>query len=285
LADLAQLRQWFAQELRFTAPIRSPRVVAAFGAVPRENFLGLGPWTLLTKQSKVAVNRPDDLYHDVLVVLKAASGINNGRPSVWATQFDLLAMTEGETVLHAGAGSGYYSAILAECVGKTGRVIAVEIDADLARDATANLAPWTQVEVVCGNALDLPREPVDIIVASAGMSIVPMRWLRSLKENGRLLLPLTIPGQQREEHMRRRRGGPGSMLHIERAEMKFRARFGRGVTFIECAGTRDQAAAQALSVALRRGDLAKVRSLQLDREPDETCWLKGDGWWLSTAAP
>jgi protein-L-isoaspartate(D-aspartate) O-methyltransferase len=34
----------YAEELRFTAHIRSAAVRAAFAAVPRERFVGTGPW-------------------------------------------------------------------------------------------------------------------------------------------------------------------------------------------------------------------------------------------------
>jgi len=37
---VAMARQGYAEELRFTAPIRSAAVVGAFATVPREHFLG-----------------------------------------------------------------------------------------------------------------------------------------------------------------------------------------------------------------------------------------------------
>jgi protein-L-isoaspartate(D-aspartate) O-methyltransferase len=37
-------RRSYAEELRFTAHIRSVAVRAAFAAVPRERFVGAGPW-------------------------------------------------------------------------------------------------------------------------------------------------------------------------------------------------------------------------------------------------
>jgi protein-L-isoaspartate(D-aspartate) O-methyltransferase len=46
----------------------------------------------------------------------------------------------GDHVVHVGAGTGYYSAILAEMVGRTGRVTAIEIDPLLAARAKENLA-------------------------------------------------------------------------------------------------------------------------------------------------
>lgn len=37
-------RRSYAEELRFTAHIRSRAVFTAFAAVPRERFVGAGPW-------------------------------------------------------------------------------------------------------------------------------------------------------------------------------------------------------------------------------------------------
>ena len=46
---------------------------------------------------------------------------------------------------------GYYTAILAELVGPTGAVSAIEIDEPLAERAREALAPWPQVTVVNGD--------------------------------------------------------------------------------------------------------------------------------------
>jgi hypothetical protein len=45
MADpVEQARHGYAEELRFTARVSSPAVVNAFAAVPRERFVGPGPW-------------------------------------------------------------------------------------------------------------------------------------------------------------------------------------------------------------------------------------------------
>lgn len=41
---IALARQAYAEELRFTAHVHRPEVAAAFAAVPRERFVGPGPW-------------------------------------------------------------------------------------------------------------------------------------------------------------------------------------------------------------------------------------------------
>jgi tRNA/tmRNA/rRNA uracil-C5-methylase (TrmA/RlmC/RlmD family) len=53
---------------------------------------------------------------------------------------DLLAPVPGETALDLYAGAGLFAGLLADAVGPTGRVLAVEADAQAAADARANLA-------------------------------------------------------------------------------------------------------------------------------------------------
>ena len=77
--DLARMRGWYAEDLRLRTPIRRNLSVAeAFAAVPRESFLGPGPWRILPDASpREPFTTPDDaphwLYHDVLVVFASRS--------------------------------------------------------------------------------------------------------------------------------------------------------------------------------------------------------------------
>jgi protein-L-isoaspartate(D-aspartate) O-methyltransferase len=54
---------------------------------------------------------------------------------------------------------------------------------------------------------------------------------------------------------------------------------------IDCVGGRNSDAEAKLLAALKMSRFAPpVRSLRRSPdEPDETCWLAGEGWWLSTA--
>ena len=68
----------------------------------------------------------------------------------------------------ADAGVGYYTAILAELVGATGRMTAIEYDAELAARATANFAQTPHVRVVHGDGTRVLFEPADVIYVNAG---------------------------------------------------------------------------------------------------------------------
>jgi protein-L-isoaspartate(D-aspartate) O-methyltransferase len=284
--DVAAARNWFAEELRHVARVRSSAVVRAFATVPREHFAGPGPWRLLSPWSlrdywTTEDADPRHLYHDVLVAIDEARRLNNGQPSLWAFLYDQLDLAAGEHVVHIGIGTGYYSAILADIVGRDGAVTAVEIDAELAARARANLAlGWPQADVVAADGFAYrPERPADVIIVNAGVTHLPVAWLDALAEhNGRLLVPLT------EAHR------AGAFLLITRRHghaYRYAARNVCRVGIIDCIGGRDRDAEEKLVVALRRSGFdPPVRSLRRPPdEPDESCWLAGDGWWLSTAAP
>jgi protein-L-isoaspartate(D-aspartate) O-methyltransferase len=112
-ASVRMTRRWYAEELRFTARLRSQAVIAAFADVPRERFVGPGPWRIRSPMNIAEYWTTEDadpraVYHDVLIALDEARGINNGQPSLWACLFDQLDITAGEQVLHLGSGTGYY---------------------------------------------------------------------------------------------------------------------------------------------------------------------------------
>jgi protein-L-isoaspartate(D-aspartate) O-methyltransferase len=279
--DLPALRRWFAEELRATAPIcRNESVVTAFAAVPRERFLGRGPWRILPPKSMdAAYTTPDAdprrLYHDVLVVIDPSRDINNGEPALWARLFDRLDLRPGERVLQVGAGTGYYTAILAEIVGHAGRVIATEYHADLALRARENLAPWPQVEVVTGDGAAHDPGAVDAVIAFAGATHPAPLWLERLREGGRLLMPLTAESSR------------GFMLHAVRRGAAFEAGSLGPCGFFRCVGGRDaEAAGRLLQALLRlRGAPIPVRSLHRGApppRPGRRVWYAGPDFWLST---
>ena len=275
-------RQAFAEELRHTARVSSDAVVAAFATVPRERFCGPGPWRVISPMRSGSYWTTDDaapehLYHDVLVAIDEARGLNNGQPSLWAALYDELALARGVHVVHVGAGAGYYSAILGEIVGAGGQVTAVEVDPDLAARSRGNLAlAWPQVGVVAADGFAFrPERPADAIVVNAGVSHLSPAWLDALAaEGGRLLVPLTAANGWGAFLLVTRR--PGDTRHLP-------ARMVSRVGVIGCVGGRDAAAEARLEAALVRAPFTAIRSLRRDDEPDDTCWLAGDGWWLSIA--
>ena len=159
----------------------------------REPFAGPGPWSV-GLGGHPYVQTPDDnpayLYQNLLVALDRERGINIGEPRWHACWLAACNIKVAETVVQIGAGSGYYTAILAHLVGPDGRVYAYEIDEALAVRASKNLIEQHQVEVrmQSGVAPDLPQ--ADLIYVCAGAAQPSRTWLDALRPGGRLLFPL-----------------------------------------------------------------------------------------------
>jgi protein-L-isoaspartate(D-aspartate) O-methyltransferase len=106
--DLDTRRQFYAEELRAVANLQSGALVKAFAKVPREHFLGPGPWQILNPSFDSYRTTPDadpkHLYHNVLIAIDAGRQLNNGQPSGLALWFDALDLQEGNRVVHVGCG-------------------------------------------------------------------------------------------------------------------------------------------------------------------------------------
>ncbi len=277
--DLARHRAEYAEEIRALAGLRSEALVRAFATVPRERHLGPGPWRILRahRLAEGYESTPDDdpahLYANVLVAIDEDRRLNNGEP-VWnARCLDLLDLRADDRVLHVGAGVGYYSAIIAEVVGVSGHVVAVEVDPELAARARVHLASYPQVAVHHADGTSFDAGPCDVIFAHAGATHPIVRWLESLAPGGRLMIPLTVATPL---------AGLGSMLRVERSDHGYAARFVSFVGIFPCVGGRDPEREHLLHAALMRQDQHLVQSLRTDsHEADASCWLHDATWCLS----
>jgi len=275
MSPLELARQRYADQLVRGIGGDTRRLRVAFAATAREDFVGAPPWPLMGGEfGHHASDDPRELYQDVLVGLDVARGINNGQPSLHARCLAACDPRPGDTVLHIGAGTGYYSAILAQLVGSQGRVIAYEIETDLAARAAANLLPWPQASVRAVSGVAPPLPACDVIYVNAGATHPLAVWLDALRDGARLIFPLT-PDE-----------GSGCMLLVTHlAGSRYAARSMMRVAFIACAGARDAASAAALRRAFASRSVDAVRSLHRDDRPDDTAWCAGPGWWLSTRPP
>ena len=284
--DIEPLREYYAEELRAVANIQSEAVVRAFAKVPREHFLGPGPWQIvnpwrLDVEPSYRMTPDADarhIYHNILVGIDPERHLNNGQPSFLAFLIDALELQEGEHVVHVGCGTGYYSAILAEVVGRNGHVTAIEIDPELASRAQSNLSYLSDVQVVAGDGGDLDPGPTDAIFINAGATHPRAIWLDSLRLGGRLLVPLTVTEDTDG-------GGGGRVLKATRQPRGLTACFISEVGIFSCVGGRDPELNRRLKEAFNRGDWKSVQSLRREKhEPDDACWLHNDDFCLSKLA-
>lgn len=277
---LEPFRAFYASLIAANAglPIREGGVIAAFASTPREKFVGPGPWKVFTSSGYIQTPSDDPalLYQDIAIALADDRYINNGQPMLHAVCLYALNPNQGETAVHIGAGTGYYTAILANLVGPTGSIYAYEIEQDLAERAMKNLADLSNVSVYHRSGSAGPLPGCDIIYVNAGSTAPLDVWLDALRLGGRLLFPLTSAEVGN-------RPGPGGMLLVTKAsEDRFDAQFICAASFIPCVGARDDETAKRLLDAFKRGNIHEPRSLRRNSQPDETSWFSGSGWWLST---
>lgn len=287
---LDDARQFYSDEVRIAANIRSAALVAAYARVPRENFMGMPPWQIISQDTiamafiglagmgYLATENPLDLYHNVLVALDPAHYINNGQPSALGRWIDELELAPGDRVYHLGCGVGYYTAIMAEVVGSSGQVVASEVDPALAARAQENLTSYPNVLVHAGDGTALDPGPRDAIFINAGVTHPHPLWLERLSAHGRLVLPLTATMDSTNI------AGTGIIARITRQENSFACRPVTTAGIFSCTSGRDPEMSAAIARAWASKALLKLKSVRIDpHKQDETCLAHRPDVCLSTA--
>jgi protein-L-isoaspartate(D-aspartate) O-methyltransferase len=288
---LEQCRRFYAEEIRVLTNITSSQLLEAFASVPRESFLGPGPWQIASADQTAIVgaglggsfyattNNAQDLYHNVLIAIDPSRHLNNGQPSALARWINALDLKRGDRVFHLGCGVGYYTAVMAEVVGAGGSVVAIEADARLAARARENLASYPHVTVHSGDGAVLDSGTCDAMLINAGVTHPHRPWLERLGEGGRLLLPITAAARATSF-------GTGVMVRIVRLSGAYFAKVVSHVAIYSCTSVRDPSLEIPLGKALASGTLAKLlKSVRLDaHEQDDTCLLHSSNLCLSTCA-
>src|SRR3954463_10090288 len=109
--ELELRRRFFAEELEAVCNFRTPGLVDAFAAVPRERFLRPGPWAVLgdgdgmttggpPRARTTADADPSRVSHNVAIAIDPARQLFNGQPGTIAAWLDALAPAPGGRVLH-----------------------------------------------------------------------------------------------------------------------------------------------------------------------------------------
>ncbi len=283
--NLELRRQFFAEELQAVCNVRSPALVDAFAAVPREQFLSPGPWTVLgdagdgmaivggaPRHRTTPDANPAHVYHNVAIAIDASRQLFNGQPGTLAVYLDLLDLAPGKRVLHVGSGLGYYTAVMAQAVGSNGRVLAFEVDAALAASAQQNLASMPWVDMRAGDAAGALDGVFDAIMINAGMTHPLDSWLDALAPGGRMILPLTGTMPPMGPTI-----GKGiTWLLTKDDDVRLSVRPVGIVAIYSAVGVRDESLNAQVGKALMGGPMqwATVKHLRRDaHEPSFTCWL------------
>jgi protein-L-isoaspartate(D-aspartate) O-methyltransferase len=189
VADPDRLRQALVDGLRRSRAVRSAPVERAFRAVPRHLFLPHTP--------------AEDAYRDDAIVTHWDPGglpsSSSSQPAMMAIMLEQLDLRPGHRVLEVGAGTGYNAAVMREITGPGGRVVTMDIQPEVARDALKHLtgAGYHDITVVAadGGFGHPPEAPYDRIIVTASASDIPPHWREQLVEGGALVVPLRLHTQ------------------------------------------------------------------------------------------
>ena len=157
-----------------------PALLAAFRAVPREDF--------------VSGDYADYAYQDSPLPIESGQTISQSY--IVALTIYAAGIQAGGKILEVGGGSGYAAAVMGQIADE---VIAVERHRELVELAQLRMRRlgYSNVRIVEGDGtLGWPEEaPFDAIVAAASGSHVPQSWIDQLKPGGRIVTPIGGPHQ------------------------------------------------------------------------------------------
>lgn len=171
MANFTQLRTTMVDTQVRPSDVTKFPIIEAMLTVPRENFVPAG------KREAAYVGEHVDLGQGRVVL----------DPRVLAKMLDVLNIQNDELVLDLGCGLGYSSAVIARMAQA---VVAVEEDADLAKEAAAALSENGSDNVIletgpiAGGAAQ--HGPYDAVILQGGVEEMPEAILSQVKENGRI---------------------------------------------------------------------------------------------------
>lgn len=273
-SEVAILLRQYAEEIRVASGFQSDALFEAFASIPRHEFLGSGPWRLMSEGLDGLVVPKGELswlYHNSAIELDRAKRLNNGVPGWWANLLDAARIEQGDRILHIGCGTGYYTAIMAALTGQTGSILALDVDSRNVRRAKQSLRSWKQVSVELRNGLTVESGAFDVVIVSAGINYIPRQWIQVVAPGGRLILPLAARTKQTDK------ATFGELTRIRRNRNTFTATFIGPVGIYPFIGANSPTLNSSLRHALRdrpKGAL-HVRTDRHRRE--ERCWYHTRG--------
>lgn len=162
--------------------MKTPRIIAAFRKINRADFMSDDIKNLAEFNEALPIGYSQTISQPLTVVF----------------MMEQLQPEIGDKILDIGSGSGWTTALLAEIVGETGKVIAIEIIPELVEFGKKNVAKYNFVEkgiaeFICadGSKGYEKEAPFDKILTSAAVQgKIPEVWKEQLKVGGRIVTPI-----------------------------------------------------------------------------------------------
>ncbi|WP_333767875.1 methyltransferase domain-containing protein [Streptomyces sp. IBSBF 2435] len=204
MAEFERERERLADTMdkRGAWPARSPWIREAVDTLPRHAFApdrlwrwDGGAYTPVDRATD-AEQWADEVYADpdAAAVTQIGDGVATSSLSsqgVVVDMLDSLLLEPGHAVLELGAGTGWNAALLARRAAP-GRVVSVEVDAELADRARARLAAVgaaVDVEVGDGTKGWPAGAAYDRVIATYAVERVPWAWVEQTRPGGRIVTP------------------------------------------------------------------------------------------------
>lgn len=161
--------------------LKTPSIIEAFQRIDRKDFV------LDEHKDEAYINAP----------LPIGYGQTISQPLTVAFMLELLQPEPGNKILDVGSGSGWQTALMADVVGDSGKIFAVDIISELTDFGRRNVAKYNFiksgiVKFFNLNAVNgMPEQaPFDRIIAAAAGDEIPLAWKEQLKIGGRLVAPV-----------------------------------------------------------------------------------------------
>jgi len=163
--------------LRLRAMDLAPPLMAAFEAVPRQNF--------------APVMHIDASYGPIQLPIECGQTMSS--PDMLARMLSALAVEKPHRVLEIGTGSGYQAAVLGHLAAKVQSVERYRTLADKARHRLEQLGLANVLVEFADGKDGRPGEVFDRIVANCAYPDIPRHFLEQLSVNGVAVAPVGPP--------------------------------------------------------------------------------------------
>lgn len=176
-AEFANNRKTMVDGQLRTNGVNEPWLIAAMGALPREQFLPGGDGNIA--------------YTDRQISLGSGRMLNP--PAATGLMLQQAQVTADDHILIVGGATGYSASLLAR---RARRIVMLESEPALASTAVANLSAFDNVTVVTGRLQDgwADNAPYSLIIIDGAIENLPAAITDQLADGGRIVTGLNERG-------------------------------------------------------------------------------------------